>query len=289
LDWLANLRNVVDEFPDRVLLGEVDTSPEKIAQFYGENNRPILHLPLNYRLLDTRWSAQELASTIEQYHCSLPEHGWPNWVIGSHDKKRIASSRGAEQARLAAMLFLTLPGTAIFYAGDELGMSGGKSDSAAALDPFERLVPGYGLNRDPERTPMQWSTSRNGGFTSGEPWLPMAPDWPEHNVEKERNDSRSILSLYRRLIALRQRYQALAIGAYTTLLADSDILAYERSYAGQRFLIVLNFGNRLQTYRIPEMTGARLLVSTSLDRGEQLSNDRISLAGNEGVIISLEK
>jgi alpha-glucosidase len=287
LDWLADLRKVIDEFPGRVLLAEVDTSPEKIAQFYGEKNHPIIHLPLNYRLLDNPWEASEIAAMINEYRNSVPEHGWPNWVIGSHDKKRIAATVGPEQARIAAMLFLTLPGTPIFFAGDELGMAGGKTDWKHALDPFERLVPGFGLNRDPERTPMQWNAGRNAGFTCGKPWLPIAPDSRERNVEDERRDEGSILHLYRSLIALRRKSSAIAFGGYKTLLVTRNILAYERTNAEERILIVLNFADQFQTCRIPEITGGRVIASTQLSqKNESLSADQITIGPNEGVIIS---
>lgn len=109
LKYIAELRQVIDEFPGRVLLGEVDTTPEKIGDFYGEEGCR-LHLPLNYRLLDTEWSAEAAEETIRSYLESLPATACPDWVLGSHDKKRIASRVGAEQARIAAILALTLPG-----------------------------------------------------------------------------------------------------------------------------------------------------------------------------------
>jgi alpha-glucosidase len=94
-------------------------------------------------------------------------------VLGSHDKPRIASRIGPAKTRLAAMLLLTLPATPIFYAGDEIGMGDVPVPSAEAHDPFERRVPGYGLNRDPERSPMRWDATPNAGFTTSEPWLPV--------------------------------------------------------------------------------------------------------------------
>jgi alpha-glucosidase len=168
--WLGELRAVVEEFPDRVLLGEVDTSSDRIGRFYGDRECPILHAPLNYRLLDTLWEAQALTAMIEDYLSILPPDAWPNWVIGSHDKPRVARRLGPDQARVAALLLFTLPGTPIFYAGDELGLCGVPIPSEHSRDPFERRVPGYGLNRDPERAPMQWDASRNAGFTTGTPW-----------------------------------------------------------------------------------------------------------------------
>jgi alpha-glucosidase len=288
LDWLAELRAVIDEFPDRVLLGEVDTSPEQVAQFYGESNRPIIHLPLNYRLLDTTWCAREIAAMIDDYLSSIPEHGWPDWVIGSHDKPRIARVIGSDQTRIAAVLFLTLPGTAIFYAGDELGMRGGSTHPQQVLDPFERLVPGHGLNRDPERSTMQWSPEINAGFTNGAPWLPVARDYAEHNVEVESRDEDSILNLYRRLIALRQSNAALWMGGYTALPVTGSVMGFIRNHARKRILVLLNFGADSEIFTFPGASGGRVLVSTQLNREKSIASDHISLQNNEGLVIELE-
>jgi alpha-glucosidase len=289
LDWLAELRAVVDEFPDRVLLGEVDISRDRVAQFYGDEERPIIHLPLNYGLRDTAWEAAKIATTIEEYRGWLPPHGWPNWVIGGHDKKRIASAIGPDQARVAAMLFLTLPGTALFYAGDELGMCGGPTKGQQVLDPFERRVPGYGLNRDPQRTPMQWDGSAHAGFTTGTPWLRVAEDYRVRNVEAEAADPHSILNLYRRLIALRHAEDALTVGQYTTVLVEGAIMAYSRAHAGRRILVLLNLSAHPQNCNLPRMRGGHVLLSTYLDGQERMLSDRITLRSNEGLIIELKR
>jgi alpha-glucosidase len=287
LDWLADLRAVVDEFPDRVLLGEVDTSHDRIAQFYGDANRPIIHLPLNYRLLDTPWEAPKIAAMIEEYLSSIPQHGRPCWVIGSHDKKRIASVLGPEQARVAAMLLFTLPGTAIFYAGDELGMCGGSLDGKKIFDPFERQLPGYGLNRDPERTPMQWDDSAHAGFTTGAPWLLVGGDYLVRNVEVEDADQHSILNLYCRLIALRRAEAALATGRCTTVQVCHDSVTYIRNDGSRRILMVLNLSARPQSCHVPGAGGGRVLISTQRDRVDYFVSERIALASNEGLIIAL--
>jgi alpha-glucosidase len=186
------------------------------------------------------------------------------------------------------MLFLTLPGTPIFYAGEELGMAGGAINTEPVLDPFERLVPGYGLNRDPERSPMQWDGSRNSGFTRGTPWLPVAGDYRECNYAVECGNPRSILNLYRRLIALRRDEPVLASGRYATVLMRSEIMAYMRSDASRRLMIVLNFSARAQICSVPRAAGGRILVSTYRDRDNEIVSARISLSGNEGLVIALE-
>jgi alpha-glucosidase len=242
---------------------------------------------LNYRLLDTPWKAQTIAAMVEDYLSSIPQHGWPNWVLGSHDKKRIASMIGPDQARISAMLLFTLPGTAICYAGDELGMSGGSINAEPAHDPFERQVPGYGLNRDPERTPMQWDGCAHAGFTSGKPWLPVGPDYVLRNVEVEQADKHSILNLYRRLMALRCAEPVLATGEYKTVQVCGGVFAYTRRDRGRRILIALNVSARRQRCQVPCPGGGRILLSTQLDRVDNVVRDPITLASHEGVIILL--
>src|SRR5205085_12464078 len=125
---------------------------------------------------------------IDAYLNAIPERAWPDWVIGGHDKKRIASKIGQPQMRILAMLLFTLRGTPFFFAGDELGMEQVAIPADRVDDPFEKRLPGYDLNRDPERVPMRWTARPNGGFTTGHPWLPMGVDVEERNVERFQQD-----------------------------------------------------------------------------------------------------
>ena len=107
---------------------------------------------------------------------------------------------GGAQARVAAMLLLTLRGTPTLYYGDELGMHDVVIPPELVQDPWEKNVPGLGLGRDPERTPMLWDSSLNAGFSAGTPWLPVAPDYQTANVQAQRDDPASMLTLYHRLM-----------------------------------------------------------------------------------------
>src|SRR3954471_8612048 len=151
LQYLKELRHVIDEFDDRLLCGEVQGKMDRIGHFYGSDNNRLMHLPLNFALLDSPWKAHSLQATIDAYYNAIPDHAFPDWVIGGHDKHRAASKVGQEQARCLAMLLLTLKGTAFFFAGDELATEQARIPEGAVQDPFENLVPGYDLNRDPER------------------------------------------------------------------------------------------------------------------------------------------
>jgi alpha-glucosidase len=239
MHYLEELRGVVDEFPDRVLAGEIQGKTDRIGHFYGEE-KPRFHLPLNFVLLDTAWDALSLQGHIDAYLNAIPGDAWPDWVIGGHDKPRIASKIGQAQARILAMLLLTLRGTPFLFAGDEIGMEQVEIASKDVRDPFEKLVPGYGLNRDPERSPMRWDGSHAGGFTTGEPWLPMGDDVSQRNVAKLKSDHGSLLWLYRRLIGLRKTEPALIAGEYEPLRSRNDILCFKRAHASDAILIALS-------------------------------------------------
>jgi alpha-glucosidase len=209
-------------------------------------------------------------------------------VLGNHDRHRLASRIGTAQARVAAMLLLTLRGTPTLFYGDELGMPDVAIPPELVQDPWERNVPGLGLGRDPERTPMLWNNSRpNAGFTTGMPWLPVAPDYQTTSVQAQRDDPTSLLTLYHRLCTLRRVTPALAVGAYTAVETPGEILAYIRSLAERRFLVLLNFAAQSQTFASNELRlQGRLILSTYLDRADERVRDTITLRGDEGVIVT---
>jgi alpha-glucosidase len=154
---VAEMRQVVEAYPNRVLIGEIYLLLARLVAYYGENLSGI-HLPFNFQLLFTAWNASSIGALIEEYDRALPSGAWPNWVLGNHDQKRVASRIGGGQARIAAMLLLTLRGTPTLYYGDELGMRDVAVSLDAIRDPWEKREPGLGLGRDPQRTPMQWDT-----------------------------------------------------------------------------------------------------------------------------------
>jgi alpha-glucosidase len=253
--------------------------------YYGVEGSGV-HLPGNFHLLQAPWQARQIATLIDIYEAALPAEGWPNWVLGNHDKSRLASRLGPAQAQVAAMLLLTLRGTPILYYGDELGMCDGIIPPECVQDPWEKRVPGLGLGRDPARTPMPWDTSPKAGFTTGISWLPLAANAQAMNVAVEHDDPTSMLTLYRRLLALRRATPALAIGAYMPLAAQGDILAYSRTDAEQTYCIVLNLGRQPQHFDLCQVAGMqRVVVSTYLDRAGEVVQGMLSLRGDEGVIL----
>jgi alpha-glucosidase len=241
-------------------------------------------LPFNFSLLSAPRNAPSLAKLIADYEQGLPAGGWPNWVLGNHDKIRIASRVGSAQARIAAFLLLTLRGTPTLYYGDELGMEDVPVPPELARDTWTRSEPGIGVGRDAQRTPMQWDASLHAGFTSGEPWLPVGPSHTSVNVKLQREDPGSMLALYRQLIELRRGSTVLLKGAKKLVAAPDSVLAYERVGGHERLLIALNFCPQPR-----EMTLARgkIMLSTHLDRGGEQLHGALRLRGDEGVIVNI--
>ena len=287
----AEMRAIADAYGDTLLVGEIFLPNEAHARWYGTPDRPQVHLPFNFQLIETRWDAAALAEMIAAYEASLPPHGWPNWVIGSHDAPRIAARIGEAQARVAAMLLLTLRGTPTLYQGDELGIGHVPIPPDRIRDPQHFRQPELDIGRDRSRTPMPWDASPNAGFSSVEPWLPLNSDWPTRNVAAQEADPASMLHLYRELLALRRRHTALSLGAMEEVVADGEVLAYDRIHGSERIKVVLNLSNADDYHYPVEHTPARVLLSTRTDRREPdlvKPGDFIPLLGDEGVILLYE-
>lgn len=282
-DVVAEMRQVVDEFEDRVLIGEIYLPIDRLVAYYGKDLTGA-HLPFNFALLSAPWHAPDIADLIARYEAVLPLGAWPNWVLGYHDRPRVATRVGETQARVAAMLLLTLRGTPTLYYGDEIGMKQVPIAPDLVQDPFEKNVPGLGVGRDGCRTPMQWAAGDNAGFTTRTPWLPLDDDYRENNAAARSIDPCSILSLYVKLIALRKRTPELVFGSYDPVEAPEAVLAYRRSYDDRSIVIALNFTDEPALLHVG---AGEVLVSTELDReGENVAGP-LELRGNEGMIVRL--
>lgn len=292
-DIVREMRAVVDAFSDaqgeRVLIGELYLPLARLMAYYGLDSNGVLQgvqLPFNFQLIGAQWQADVIRRLVHDYEAALPPGAAPNWVLGNHDKPRIASRVGPLRARLAAMLLLTLRGTPTLYYGDEIGMTDVPIPPDEVQDPFEKNEPGKGLGRDPQRTPMQWSTGVHAGFSQGRPWLRLADDWATHNVELQQADAASMLALYRRLIALRRAEPALHAGAWEPVDAGADVVAYARTFAQRRLVVLLNFAEAPRDVD-GSVVGAQadVLASTRPER-VGLQGGLLTLQALEGVVLA---
>jgi alpha-glucosidase len=286
-DLVEQMRRVSDEYGERLLIGEIYLPIGKLVAYYGTDQSGV-HLPFNFQLIDLEWNAERIYAAVTEYEAVLPRDGWPNWVLGNHDKSRIASRVGPQQARVAALLLLTLRGTPTIYYGDEIGMGDVAIPPEKIQDPQGKNL-GHQFSRDPQRTPMQWEAGEGAGFTSGEPWLPLPDDDPLASVEAQRSDPESMLAFHRRLLALRRAEAALQIGDYTPIGVSENCFGFIREAGNRRLLIAVNMGHA-PGYIEPEHTVVHgsVLLSTHPSREGRRIDDEIDLTGDEGIVVLLD-
>ncbi|MHA6325711.1 alpha-amylase family glycosyl hydrolase [Roseivivax sp. CAU 1753] len=257
------MRAVAEEYdPPRLLVGEAYGETAQVMKYYGDA-LDAFQQPFNFMLIETEWEAENLASLIRDYEDALPSGAWPNWVLGNHDRARVASRVGPDRARAAAMMLLTLRGTPTIYQGEELGMENVPIPPDLVQDPWEKNVPGHGLGRDPVRTPIAWDDGPFGGFSDHTPWLPMDLD-PARIVARQTSDPASMLAFYRKLLAHRRETPALRQGSLTDLRAEGGVLRYARRLDGVVAHVALNWGNASAEI---EMAGRVLLATDDVETG----------------------
>lgn len=280
-ELVSEMRSVLEEFGDRVLIGEIYLPVPRLMHYYGRELRGA-NLPFNFQLLQCPWTADDLARTINDYVLALPPGAWPNWVLGNHDKSRIASRIGLQKACAAALLLFSLPGTLTIYYGEELGMQDVLIRPDEAQDPAERRQPGIGMGRDPERTPMPWDDSSQCGFTTGTPWLPIGEANCGVNVQLSSKDPASMLGFYKVLIHLRRAEPALVSGHLTDLASSDGVLQFVRSDNKKQFRIIVNLAEHSQRVIVPSGV---IRACTDVRREGEAVADAVYLERAEAVIL----
>ena len=282
-----DLRTVIDEYSDRVLVGETSE-----VSYYGDGSNE-LHLVFNFPLMRTdRLTPDWIRANQRERLAVLPPAAWPCNTLGNHDTQRVYShygdgARDDEIARLSLALMLTLRGTSFLYNGEEIGMSDylfadlerfkdipvfwtyyklRKDILGEAEEQAQQSAAQHG--RDKCRTPLQWDNAPHGGFCPAdvEPWLPVNPNYAEGiNVAEQDVDPGSLLNFYRRMLRMRQETPALVAGSYVPLHEEAeDYLAFLRETEEQTCLVVLNYSDRAHTlsFDLGEGRAAQLVFSS---------------------------
>jgi alpha-glucosidase len=230
---LRGIRSVLEEYPDRMMVGEVNlTETSLIAPYLGDDDE--LHLAFDFESLSVPWDAAAWRRRIGDVESIMGER-WPTWVFSNHDQPRIRTRLGGSEARARAALVmvLTLRGTPFLYAGEELGLED-------ATVPPERVVDPGG--RDGCRAPIPWTIEDDHGWPA-EPWLPWPPEPAERSVEAQRADASSFLHLARAVLAARRGSPAVRSGTLRLLDdAPRGVLAYERAAGDERRRVWVNVG-----------------------------------------------
>lgn len=310
-DLMKELRQVVDAYPDRVLVGETDE-----ISFYGSGDDE-LHMVFNFTLMRTEkltpaWVRENQKTRLAQ----LPPLAWPCNTLGNHDSPRVYNRWGDGEhndalARLNLVLLLGLKGTPFLYNGEEVGMSDylvtdpekmrdqtalffyGMAKSLGGMPEEEARNLAAAQSRDKNRTPTQWSNSPNAGFSPAgvETWLPVNPNYAEgFNVADQQNDPASLLNFYRSMLRLRQQSPALLAGEYLPLAEESQqCLVFERRSPDQRYLVALNMTDQPQLVPLGVQARAcRLLLSTHPRGSDAPGCSDLSLSPFEACVIELD-
>lgn len=272
---LRRLRSLSDAYPgERLLIGEVATvDPDGYAQFYGDNDE--LNLNFNFIPMHARLSANNWRQAIADSESLLgPLQAWPCWVLSNHDLPRHRSRYGGTEAvsRACAVMLLTLRGTPVLYAGEELGLWD------AAIPPERVVDPG---GRDGCRGLIPWGSEFGHGWPVRDGWLPFAGGAEHGNDANSQLASQSsVYWLYRRLLGLRREHRALTQGSIRLLEGSKDVLAYSRAFADNEITVAINL-----TDEITELEAAGRMILRSSDPSAPPAPFTGELGPFEGVII----
>ncbi len=275
-------------------------------------NFDIVNLARNGRVLN-HWTLPQLKVIYDRQTAALDAHSWNTIFLSNHDNPRAVSTFGDDSpqwrvpsAKVLATLLLTERGTPFIFQGDELGMTNYPFQSIDPIRDIEahnawnaKVLPGKETaaqymdemrhtSRDNARTPMQWDSSANGGFTTASSaWLAVNPNYEIINAKQEIADPDSVYSYFRKLIALRARTPALIYGDYKDLdLTNSTIYAFTRTLGSERYLIVMNFTHNQATFDIPADLHPTTTVLASTPTSAHVGS-RLQLKGWEARIIHL--
>lgn len=292
--YLRELTDVVASYPNRIMVfedypDENYSTSEQYLGFYGVN--PKVSMPFNFEGLHAKFNAESISTIVNEFQGMInPDVHTPVYCFSNHDQSRIVTRFGGEeQARLIALMQLTLPGLPVVYYGDEIGMSNApiRFDQIQDKSVFSHNND-ESIGRDPERTPMQWTPDENdnAGFSTARPWLPVNTACKNVNVELEQQEPDSFLALYRRLLTLRSRYQILRTGEYEPLSGtDKDIFAYARWTPGkQRVLVAMNFSKETRRVKLPHADSI-LCTTHPVDYPDVDEDDFVTLRPYEGVLV----
>jgi oligo-1,6-glucosidase len=297
-DYIQEMNREVLSKYDVMTVGEaLGISLEQTPLMVGEQRRE-LNMIFNFDAIRLNrgpgnkwreWTLPDLKAIYAKHAAELGPQSWDTVFLSNHDNPRVVSNFGNDSdayrvasAKLLTTMLLTLRGTPFFYQGDELGMTNYPFEKIGDFDDIEvknaykaQVLTGkvseadYIANlrrtsRDNSRTPMQWDTTRNAGFTTGaKPWLAVNPNYTKINAAEELKDPGSPYRYMQKMVNLRSVTPAFVYGDYKDLdPANPSVFAYTRTLGAERYLIVLNFSDQPAEFAVPEgISPGGLLIS----------------------------
>lgn len=267
VDMVYQWREVLDTYQKdhggetRVLMTESWSALPVVQTYFNDSNGRLgSQIPFNFQLimrLDQNSKNTDFKTVIDSWLDAVPVGHAPNWVLGNHDKRRVASRMGGEHmADIMEMVEMSMPGVSITYQGEELGMTDTELSWADTQDPSacqtnEGVYQQY--TRDPARTPFQWDATANAGFTTAsKPWLPVNSNYADINVATEQKADKSHLKVFEELVKLRNE-DDFHSSQYGTAVLGKSIFAIIRTANSRTYFTLVNLANATDTVNVAEL------------------------------------
>jgi alpha-glucosidase len=295
-DILKEMRAVLDEYQDRMMVGEVyvaEEGPSMAAAYLGDEGE-LSHLSFEFSMVFSKWGAHRFSDALMNWYSLIPPKAWPCNVLSNHDRPRAATRYAAREdtvkrMKVLAAMLLTIWGTPFMYYGEEIGMPNSRITRKDVMDTIGKMYWPIVKGRDGERNPMQWNDGPHAGFSEVRPWLPLNDDYSETNVDIQMQQPASMLNFYRRLIALRREKPALHMGSFEKSPSHADVISYCRTYQNKQAYAVLNFSdNRLAHTCTPDVEWT-VLLGTHRSAGAEVGRGGFEVFPYEVLILERSK
>lgn len=286
--YLHEMNEEVLSHYDIMTVGEMPGVTTEEAKLYTGEERKELQMVFQFEHMDLdsgeggKWyvkpcSLLTLKENLTKWQKALEHTGWNSLYWNNHDQPRVVSRFGndgmyrIESAKMLATVLHMMKGTPYIYQGEEIGMTNVRFESIdeyrdiETLNMYKEKVIDHGEDiekvmesiyikgRDNARTPMQWNDQNHAGFTKGEPWITVNPNYKEINVKQAIQDEGSIFYYYKKLIELRKNNEIVVYGSYDLILDnDPSIFAYVRTYGDEKLLVIANFTADESVFEIPK-------------------------------------
>ena len=301
-EFLQEMNKKVLSKYDIMTVGECAGVTLEEAKKYANSNGSELNMVFQFEHtgLDDdstmKWSTKKmplvpLKENLSKWQKGLNEVAWNSLYFCNHDQPRIVSRLGSEKdeyrelsAKCIATCLHMMQGTPYVYQGEELGMTNTVFNSVKdfrdleSINAFNELTEKGVISaeelfpkichksRDNARTPMQWDDSKNAGFTTGNPWIDVNPNYTKINAKEQIAREDSVFNYYKKLIALRKEYEIIVYGDYNLLLPeDKDLFVYERSLDGKKLLVACNFSEKEREFDFSPAKNGKVLINNYKD------------------------
>jgi alpha-glucosidase len=306
-EWIDAYSQAHPELPTKILLTEVYANFDLTMRWYGSKEEPISHVPFNFDFImdvESDTTVQQIKTIVDYKIANVPEFGLPNWVMGNHDRNRVASRFSPDQVDAFNILAMTLPGIAVTYYGEEIGMEDNQDISwDETVDPracqTNDPVNYKKLSRDPVRTPFQWNDKRHAGFSLNltDTWLPVHDNYLDLNLAAQKVATTSHYKVYQALTKLRQNPEFL-VGSYKSLAVSTTFNYIRKSSGGKTYGIAINFAAQAvainltpllenEGFSSPVGTIEISSVNSNKLKGSEYDLDSLSLGGYEAIIFEI--